>query len=203
MKKCVMVILGIIVILLVVVVIDLFCIFNINRPLFAIKEENVYRGILYDTYNCLEYSVPQIKMKWNKYSCKVSIEEENTSIVSDNKIEIIKGEFVNSNKFNKYLERDGRIIYLASNIEEIYYYNNDSKVMLNDYITKSYQTIDDSILKLTSILEHVATLRDGGTSIYKSEIFDVTLVKCNTLSQNKNVYIGDYSMSFDDTLMCK
>lgn len=39
------------------ILIDLTCIFIINKPLFAIKDKNgyVYRGLFYDTYNCLEY----------------------------------------------------------------------------------------------------------------------------------------------------
>lgn len=54
-------------------VIDLGCIFTINRPLFAIKKDNgsVYKGILYDTYNCAEYSIPQIKAKGTKFACAV------------------------------------------------------------------------------------------------------------------------------------
>lgn len=59
------------------IVIDLICIFTTNRPLFAIKKDNgdsvniVYKGMFYDTYNCHEYSVPQIKMKGTKFSCAV------------------------------------------------------------------------------------------------------------------------------------
>ena len=59
------------------IIVDLICIFKINRPLFAIKEENgdsailIYRGLFYDTYNCPEYSVPQIKVKGTKFHCAI------------------------------------------------------------------------------------------------------------------------------------
>lgn len=56
------------------IIIDLVCIFTINRPIFAIKDDcdclySVYRGVFYDTYNCPEYSMVQIKSKSTKFSC--------------------------------------------------------------------------------------------------------------------------------------
>ena len=56
------------------IVIDLVCIFTINRPIFAIKDNcdcvySVYRGLFYDTYNCPEYTAPQIKAKGTKFNC--------------------------------------------------------------------------------------------------------------------------------------
>lgn len=61
--------------------IDLICIFTINKPLFAIpiyydgSTTKVYKGILYDTYDCAQYSIPQIKAKWTKFSCAVDRQE--------------------------------------------------------------------------------------------------------------------------------
>lgn len=75
MKKWIKYMLGIIAIIILVIIIDITCIFTINRPLFAIRSENngsnneVYQGLFYNTYNCAEYSIPQIKAKWNKFSC--------------------------------------------------------------------------------------------------------------------------------------
>lgn len=56
------------------IIIDLICIFTINKPIFAIKINNdeVYKGLFFDTYNCQEYSIPQIKTKRTKFSCSVS-----------------------------------------------------------------------------------------------------------------------------------
>lgn len=70
MKKWIKYILLVIFIILVLFIIDIVCIFTINKPLLAIKENDfTYKGIFYNTYNCEEYSVPQIKFKWKKYNC--------------------------------------------------------------------------------------------------------------------------------------
>ena len=71
MNKCIKVTLWVIGIIFIFFVIDLLCIFTINRPLFAIQidEDYIYKGIFYDTYNCEEYSAPQIKSKKAKFSC--------------------------------------------------------------------------------------------------------------------------------------
>jgi len=122
---------------------------------------------------------------------------------ANKKIEVIKPEVYNAIKFNKYLERDTRTIYLTGNVEEVYYTDSETRMSLKDYISKSYQTIDDSIKHLTDIMDYVDILKDGGTTIYKSNAYDVTIIKCNTIAGNKDIFIGDYSMSFDNDSMCK
>jgi len=59
--------------LIVMVIIDLVCVFTINRPLFAISDDGgfIYKGLFYDVYNCPEYSVSQIKLKGTKFNCGV------------------------------------------------------------------------------------------------------------------------------------
>lgn len=69
--KTLLIIISVIVLL---VVIDLVCIFTINRPIIAIKKDNVYYGIFYNSYDCMEYSVLQIQPKNSKFSCVVSNE---------------------------------------------------------------------------------------------------------------------------------
>lgn len=321
MKNWMKITLGVVGIILLLLIIDLLCIFTINKPLLAVKQDNgdsvnlVYRGLLYDTYICHEQSVPQIKVKGAKYTCAAIIfddqtesnfqptEVENVSIsisdisltgatvvikdinkkpytygewykiekendgkwyevetlldnygfneigylvdknnevkfvidwkwlygelplgsyrilkevgnkyisiefniatTSDKKIEVLKPEVSNSNKFNKYLERDNRVIYLAGNIEEVYYTVSETRMSLKDYISKSYQTLDDGIKSINDNIDYVDTLNDVGTTIHKSSEYDITIVKCNTISGNKNTYIGDYSMKFDSESMCK
>lgn len=122
---------------------------------------------------------------------------------ANKRIEIIKPENYNSVKFNKYLERDNRTIYLAGNIEEVYYTDSETRMSLKDYISKSYQTLDDSVKHLTDIMDYIDTLKDGGTTIYKSNAYDITIIKCNTIAGNKDIFIGDYSISFDNDSMCK
>lgn len=72
--------LGIIVLFVLSIGIDLFSIYQRNKPIFAIKDNNIYYGLLYDIYDCEEYSSVQIKLKWSKYSCpKESIPLEVTT----------------------------------------------------------------------------------------------------------------------------
>ena len=108
------------------------------------------------------------------------------------KLEVTKKDVADTNKYNVYYERDERIIYISSSLEEVYY-NADTKMTLKDYISKSYQTMDDSIKSITDLLALDVTLKDGGTEIYRSEEYDTTLIKCNRLKvegTNKDIFIG-------------
>ena len=122
---------------------------------------------------------------------------------SDKKLEVIKPEIHNTIKFSKYLERDNRSIYLRGNIEEVYYTESNTKMSLKEYIIKAYQTTDDAIKSLTDSMTLIETLKDGGTTIHKSSEYDITIIKCNTISGNKDIFIGDYEMNFDNESMCK
>lgn len=82
MKKWMKIILWVIGFILTLIVIDLICIFTIHRPLLAVREanENIYRGLLYDTLYCSENEKPQIKPKGTKISCIVSNYDQRDSI---------------------------------------------------------------------------------------------------------------------------
>ena len=72
MKKILNSLIVIISILIILVGLDIYSIYNFNKPIFILKEENnglnkIYRGIFYDAYNCAEYSMIQIKLKGNKW----------------------------------------------------------------------------------------------------------------------------------------
>jgi len=69
MKKSIKILILIIISFILLIIIDLIAIFTINRPLFAIKKDNVYKGIIYDVYDCAEYAIPLIKNKDEKFSC--------------------------------------------------------------------------------------------------------------------------------------
>lgn len=78
MKKYLKIIIILVVLIVLSLIIDLVCIFIISRPIFTIQlnKDNefnqVYKGIFFDTYNCLEYSIPQIKRKGVKFACGTS-----------------------------------------------------------------------------------------------------------------------------------
>lgn len=69
MNKYLKIFLIVIISIFLLVVVDLTCIFTINKPIIAIKKDNVYYGIFYDSYDCMEYSVLQIKPKGIKFYC--------------------------------------------------------------------------------------------------------------------------------------
>lgn len=116
---------------------------------------------------------------------------------------ISKQDSHNEIKFSDYLTFNDRKYYLAGNIKEFYVIDGE-KMILKSYITNFNHTLDNpSIDKITSELTEKEILRDGGTTIYKSKDKDITIVVCNTIEGNDDIFIGDYSVNFDDKLMCK
>lgn len=94
MKKYIKFISFIVLGVILLIAIDLIWIFIFNKPLFAVKEDNgdsvnmVYRGLFYDSYNCFEHSMIQIKSKGSKFMCSYTkfnemIESEYTVTVVD------------------------------------------------------------------------------------------------------------------------
>ena len=69
MNKYLKIFLIVIISIFLLVVVDLTCIFTINRPIIAIKKDNVYYGLFYDSYDCTEYPILQIKPKGTKFYC--------------------------------------------------------------------------------------------------------------------------------------
>ena len=288
MKKKSKIILSIILSLILIFVLDIICIYTLKKPLLAIKEDNgdsvnhIYRGILYDTLYCHEYSDPVIRRKGTKLSCaKERIDLEKVIDIKDKtknklnfvcaevlesfyedenyiyfceckkneymvveyesgfeekisnalkyktikiedldsyninyikeakeetfntKIKVIKSNISSRNKYNKYLELTDRTFYLKDDIVDIYYEENDTSYKLKAYINTSWQTPDDSIKHLTDLMTETDTLKDGGTTIYKSLEYDLTIIKCNTVSGNIDIYFGDYTMNYDNDIMCK
>lgn len=113
-----------------------------------------------------------------------------------------KLENYNSIKFNTYYENNGRTIYLAGNLDEVYVIVGYTKMTLSDYIQNVNQTLDASIQSITDHLTMLYSFDDGGTSVFKSEEKDITMITCKTLAENRNIYIGDYQMNYK-TSMCK
>ncbi len=71
---------------------------------------------------------------------------------------------------------------------------------LKDYFSKTYQTFDDSINNLTNSMKLVDTYKDGGTKLYKND--SIALIKCNTIDGNKDIYIGDINLEYEESF-CK
>ena len=69
-----------------------------------------------------------------------------------------------------------------------------------DYLSKTYQTFNDSIDNLTKNMEVIDTYKDGGTKLYKND--SIALIKCNTIDGNKDIYIGDTNLEYQESF-CK
>lgn len=104
--------------------------------------------------------------------------------------------------FNKYLTKEDRTIYLENNIKELYIFDHQRRWTFKYYVTNTNQSLERSLKSVTDLLEKEANLKDGGTAIYKNKDKNMTVIACNTLNGNKDVYIGDYQLSFKDN-MCK
>lgn len=119
-----------------------------------------------------------------------------------NTIKVKKTTLQNTNKFNEYLKRDGITIYFASNILEVYYNDVKKDMTLKYFIENVNQTTNDSIKEIARYLDKKEIYKDGGSTVYRSKEYDITLVKCNNMSGNKDVYIGDYNLNTDGITMC-
>ena len=73
---------------------------------------------------------------------------------------------------------------------------NKKQINLKEYINSN----ENSIEKIIEILNKYDVAYDGGTTIYKGN--NITLIRCNTLDGNKDIYIGDSSMKYKENF-CK
>ena len=73
---------------------------------------------------------------------------------------------------------------------------NNKKFDLKEYINSKEKPIE----KIIEILKVDDVIYDGGTTIYKGN--NITLIRCNTLDGNKDIYIGDSNMKYKENF-CK
>lgn len=104
--------------------------------------------------------------------------------------------------FNKYLTKEDRNIYLEKNIAELYIFDHQDQFTLKDYVINTNQSLENIIKSITDLLDKQTILKDGGTTIYKKDNKNMTVITCNTVSGNNDIYIGDYHLKYND-MMCK
>lgn len=106
-------------------------------------------------------------------------------------------------KYDKVQElKENRTVYFASCTNEL---NKETKEELEktlfDYaIDSSNKKFDEVIEEMSKEMNKVASLWDGGTTIYRNK--KMTMIVCNTIDGNKDVYFGNSSMEYDEG-MCK
>lgn len=140
-------------------------------------------------------------IKYIKDNSFVKFLKEDPVTTSNVNLKIKRNNIHDKNKYYEYYKNNDRTIYFASDIEE-FYVTNENDTTLKNYITNTYQTFDDSIKSITNRLNKIAIIKDGGTTIYKSKELDLTMITCNTIEGNKDIYVDNYNTNISET-MCK
>lgn len=140
-------------------------------------------------------------IKYIKDKSFVKFLKEDPVTTSNVNFKIKRNNIHDKNKYYEYYKNNDRTIYFASDIEEFYIIN-EKDMTLKNYITNTYQTFDDSIKSITNRLNKIAIIKDGGTTIYKSKELDLTMITCNTIEGNKNIYFDNYDTQINER-MCK
>ncbi len=119
MKKIIKPMIIILGIILILIILDLSSIFLRSKPIFAVMQRTpgAYSGILYDTYNCPEYTVPQIKMKGTKFGCSLDIKQEKIINIKDKTLEM--KEFACASALEQFYQ-DENYTYFHSCIKDSY-----------------------------------------------------------------------------------
>lgn len=149
MNKDIKIITGISIALVLTIVIDLICIFWINRPIFVISEDYgthaIYRGLFFDTYNCPEYSIPQIKGKGTKFNCASIRVDEGEVVDIVDKTKDMK-DFACAEALEKFYEDD---------VYEYYYSCIKSKYIVvkykNGYEEEAKEALKHGTIKISDL----------------------------------------------------
>lgn len=125
---------------------DLICIFTINRPILAIQARTpyTYTGLFYNTYNCPEYSMPQIKLKSTKFSCAVGSNNFGKVINIIDKTKNIDN-FVCAEALEEFYQDDNYIYYwnCIKNNYIVVKYEDGSSELVSDALINGSITINE------------------------------------------------------------
>lgn len=132
------------------------------------------------------------------------------SLTKDNKVNIIVPEKSNPTiitveatecNTKNYIELTDYNIYTYC-LDHLMIFTNNNLIELKNYVPDK----PEFITELISNLELETELNDGGTKIYKDKNdytnAGLTLIKCNTLDSNKDIYIGPKDMEYQESF-CK
>jgi len=153
MKTWLKVTICVIVFIFVLVVIDMVSIYTKFKPVFAVKKScdectnDVYYGLFYDTYVCNQYTVPQVKAKWTKYSCVDLPQDKTFEIIDTTEIcaEALEG-----------IYKDSTGEYFLPCIK-----SQNISIKFNDGTTYSLKyVLDNNILTIQELI-------DGGLEVYR------------------------------------
>ena len=95
------------------------------------------------------------------------------------------------------VSKDGEAVVQEFNLKDVYYRSNGKKYTLKEFVKS-----DGEFSEITSLLGEGISYDDGGSMLYSSDEYDLSVLVCGTLDGNKDIYVGDYTMYYDNT-MCK
>ena len=100
-------------------------------------------------------------------------------------------------ELNHWVENKITEFFLETKLKDVYYNKDDKKYSLKEYI----KTIDD-VKEITSLLEDYRSYDDGGSQLFSSKEYDLSILICNKINGTSDIYIGDSNMTYSGT-MCK
>ena len=86
---------------------------------------------------------------------------------------------------------------METNVMVVYYRSNGKTYTLKEFVKS-----EGEFSEIISLLGEGIGYDDGGSLLYSSEEYDLSVLECGTLDGNKDIYVGDYTMYYDNT-MCK
>ena len=120
----------------------------------------------------------------------------------------------NQNNYSKIEEINTyEIINKDTNPYTIYYYGIDSfNIKIDNQVYDFIKAIQENKIttnKIINDMDIISELNDGGTKIYQNNndknkyiLNNYRIIKCNTIDGNKDIYIGDNEMQFQESF-CK
>lgn len=194
MKKLLKIILMIIGVVILVFAVDLICIFVIHRPFFAIRQDNgdsvniIYKGLLYDTYNCYDNSIIQITYKGSKFSCDDTIKIKEIKNYDFNVVVTTPNMYQKKFAFTY----DNVDYYYGNTNFRLYLYEGNYRYDLETSLKNNLVSFDDILNKNIK----VDTSLNDDSKLYWYRQFNI--IVCDTIDGNNDVIIGDVEMKIEN-----
>ena len=164
-----------------------------------LEDSWIDKGLLMDTYYCSKEK-DLVEVSWHLKTSKFACPNEKNKTyevkleTNTNKDYIFSIEY-NCDDGTGYIKENQKISYKC--IDEIFVYDKNSKTKetLYYYFTYEYDSIDEAVKPIIDELEQVNMYKDGGSIMYKNN--DIAILKCNTVSGNKDIYIGKSNLRYE------
>lgn len=103
-----------------------------------------------------------------------------------------------NNEVSEYYNSKNQKIYFVC-LDEMYIQEGDYKITLKDYLHN--KNLETEMQNMTDMMEVNEIYKDGGTTIYRDKNKKLssngfTIIKCNTLDGNKNIYFGTSNLEY-------